>query len=131
MGSGLGVAIGSTNSTAVVCPIEQRNERDAGLPVTSYPTLLRLSTDAPPILGARRVRSASSTTGGSVVIDGFAERVGDPVGILAEDGATYAGEDLVATAVGCLVHEAAVELKVDGPVVVTHPSHWNAYTTDT
>ncbi|MCE5287876.1 MAG: Hsp70 family protein [Nocardiaceae bacterium] len=131
MSSGLGIAIGSTNSTAAVCPVEQRNDRDAGLPVTSYPTLLRLSADAAPILGARRVRSATATTGGSVVIDGFAARVGDPVGILAEDGATYAGEDLVATAVGCLVHEAAVEMKVDGAVMVAYPSHWNTYTTNT
>ena len=62
MSSGLGVAIGSTNSTAAVCPVEHRNDRDAGLPVTSYPTLLRLSADAPPVLGARRVRSATAAT---------------------------------------------------------------------
>lgn len=131
MSSGLGVAIGSTNSTAAVCPANQRDARDGTLPVISYPTLLRLSPETPPTLGARRTRSAAGSAAASVVMDGFAGRVGDPVGILAADGATYAGEDLVATAVGCLVHEAAVELDVDGPVMVACPAHWTNYTTET
>lgn len=120
---GLGVVVGSATASAAI-----GEGRGAGYRTVSKDATLRLNAGEPPRLGAESTRPGRHTR--DVVIDGFLARVGDPVGMLTEDGATYAGEDLTATAIECLVHE--VSAGTDSPTIaVGHPATWSPFTVDT
>lgn len=115
----LGIGIGSVDAVAAVAA----NESDAA--VLTRRAALHLGPDGVPLLGEKPSDPAY------VSVSGFADRVGDPVGILADDGATYSGEDIMATAVNCLIHaahDAHPELSGDAPVTVVHPTVWQRYT---
>lgn len=119
MAAALGIGVGSVNSVAA---LDLDGADAADVTVFSRESVLHLTPDRAPLLGAQHSSLESS------VVSDFANRVGDPVGLLTDDGSTYSGEDLVATAVGCLVHEAASD---GGPLpttVVTHPTVWSPYT---
>ncbi|SUE15368.1 chaperone protein [Rhodococcus gordoniae] len=118
MYTGLGVMIGTANSVAVTV-LDQPGAGDPG--VLSTPTELHLPAEGAPALGA------GAPAPGTQVFSGYASRVGDPVGILAEDGSTYLGEDLVATTVGCLQHRTGT---TEVPTMLAHPATWSAHTVE-
>ncbi len=128
----LGITVGASNSVAVAAT----EEGDDGLGpsgggyLRSHPSVLRLSEDMAPTLGAG-ARSAGRHSS-DVLLEGFLARVGDPVGILAEDGSSYSAPDLVATAIGCLVDEIAAETGRSGAqaTVACHPAWWSRHTVD-
>ena len=118
MYSGLGVTIGTVNSVALTVLDQPR----AGDPsVLSVPTELHLPEDGTPVLGA------GAPAPGTQVFSGYAARVGDPVGILADDGSTYLGEDLVASTVACLQYRTGPS---DAPTMLAHPAAWSAHTVE-
>lgn len=127
----LGITVGASNSVAVAAT----EDGDDGLGpsggyLRSHPSVLRLSPDMAPTLdaGARSTGRHS----GDVLLEGFLARVGDPVGILAEDGSSYSAPDLVATSIGCLVDEIASETGGGGvqATVACHPAWWSRHTVD-
>ncbi|MGW4088577.1 Hsp70 family protein [Nocardia sp. NPDC004750] len=128
----LGITVGASNSVAVAATEDGDDGlgRSGGGYLRSHPSVLRLSPDMAPTLGA-----GAGSTGrhfSDVLLEGFLARVGDPVGILAEDGSSYSAPDLVATSIGCLVDEIAAE---SGPsavqaTVACHPAWWSRHTVD-
>ncbi|MFE7746138.1 Hsp70 family protein [Nocardia sp. NPDC057455] len=128
----LGITVGASNSVAVAATEEgdDGHSPSGGGYLRSHPSVLRLSQDMAPTLGA-----GSRSTGrhsSDVLLEGFLARVGDPVGILAEDGSSYSAPDLVATAIGCLVDEIAAETGRTGTqaTVACHPAWWSRHTVD-
>ncbi|MEU1547283.1 Hsp70 family protein [Nocardia sp. NPDC005745] len=128
----LGITVGASNSVAVAAT----EEGDDGLGpsgggyLRSHPSVLRLSEDMAPTLGAGARSTGRHSS--DVLLEGFLARVGDPVGILAEDGSSYSAPDLVATAIGCLVDEIAAETGRSGAqaTVACHPAWWSRHTVD-
>ena len=118
MYSGLGVTIGAANSVALTV-LDQPRSGDPS--VLSVPTELHLPEDGTPVLGA------GAPAPGTQVFSGYAARVGDPVGILADDGSTYLGEDLVASTVACLQYRTGTS---DAPTMLAHPAAWSAHTVE-
>src|SRR6266568_4200274 len=62
--------------------------------------------------------------GHSHSITGFVSAVGDPAGIPVDDGEAYRAEDLVATALFCLIDLAADQLSGPADFYATHPADW-------
>ncbi|MDT5095124.1 MAG: hypothetical protein QOH60_4487 [Mycobacterium sp.] len=69
-------------------------------------------------------------TEAGLVMTGFVDRVGDPVGIVAADGTVYRGELLVADALRELLHTATGDQPPAKPAVVTYPAHWRESAVD-
>ncbi|WP_216894321.1 hypothetical protein, partial [Nocardia alni] len=59
-------------------------------------------------------------------ITGFVAAVGDPAGIPVDEGEAYRAEDLVATALFCLIDLAAAHLAGPAEFYAVHPAHWPA-----
>ncbi|GAA5102290.1 hypothetical protein [Nocardia iowensis] len=57
-------------------------------------------------------------------ITGFVPAVGDPAGISVDDGEAYRAEDLVATALFCLINLTADHLNGPAEFYATHPGDW-------
>ncbi|MET8774077.1 Hsp70 family protein [Nocardia sp. NPDC004654] len=128
----LGIKVGASNSVAVATTGEIGDTQAgpaAGGAVVSHPSVLRLSQDAPPTFGSGAGRTGRHSS--DAVLEGFLARVGDPVDILAENGSAHAAEDLVATAVTCLIDEIADATgEQPGAVVACHPAWWSRHTID-
>ena len=108
MSGPLGLSIGTTNLVAA---------RVGNQPV-SRRSVLTLSTDRTPQVGVPE-------SGPGVTLGGFVERVGDPVPLVAPDGASYPADTLLVEAL-----DAMVEL-VGGPsdqLAIAVPAHWGAPT---
>lgn len=128
----LGITVGASNSVAVAAT----EDGDDGLGpsgggyLRSHPSVLRLSPDMAPTLGAGARSTGRHSS--DILLEGFVARVGDPVGILAEDGSSYSAPDLVATSIGCLVDEIAAETGRGGvqATVACHPAWWSRHTVD-
>ncbi len=108
MSGPLGLSIGTTNLVAA---------RVGNQPV-SRRSVLTLSTDRTPQVGVPE-------SGPGVTLSGFVERVGDPVPLVAPDGASYPADTLLVEAL-----DAMVEL-VGGPseqLAIAVPAHWGAPT---
>ncbi|MDH6198515.1 hypothetical protein M2272_005174 [Mycobacterium frederiksbergense] len=106
--SPLGLSIGTTNMVAA---------RVGNQPV-SRRSVLTLSTDRTPQVGMPE-------SGSGVTLSGFVERVGDPVPLVAPDGASYPADTLLVEAL-----DAMVEI-VGGPsdqLAIAVPAHWGAPT---
>ncbi len=126
----LGITVGASNSVAVAAT-EDGDEGigpSGGGYLRSHPSVLRLSQDMAPTLGAGARPTGRHSS--DVLLEGFLARVGDPVGILAEDGSSYSAPDLVATAIGCLVDEIAAETGTNAAaaIVACHPAWWSRHT---
>ncbi|OZF39643.1 hypothetical protein CH294_05180 [Rhodococcus sp. 14-2483-1-1] len=116
MNAGLGIRIGSVTAAAAL-------DTD---PVTSVVkrSALDLRPGAAPSLAELWDRSARH------LISGFADRVGDPVELIDDDGRSHRAEDLYATAARALVAEVSAGADSAPTVVVTHPTRWTAYTAE-
>ena len=116
MNAGLGIRIGSVTAAAAL-------DTD---PVTSVVkrSALDLRPGAAPSLAELWDRSTRHP------ISGFADRVGDPVELIDDDGRSHRAEDLYATAARALVAEVSAGADSAPTVVVTHPTRWTAYTAE-
>src|SRR3954468_131167 len=63
-------------------------------------------------------------------LTGFVDRVGDPVPLVAPDGAKYRSEELLADALGAMAHAVTDGMPVSD-VAVTVPAHWRPSVVDT
>jgi actin-like ATPase involved in cell morphogenesis len=107
----VGLSVGATNFAAVTA--------DRAVIRKSVVTLYR---QRPPEIGVLSGDSESTEPG--LVITNFVDRIGDPVGIVADDGSTHRSETLVADGL-----RALAAIATDGPTLpevvgVAHPAHW-------
>ncbi|MBO0879788.1 MAG: Hsp70 family protein [Mycobacterium sp.] len=109
--SALGLSVGATNLAAVT----------AGRAVTRKP-VLTLYRQRPPEVGVPSENPMLNEPG--LVITDFVNRVGDPAGILASDGAMHRGETLVADALRALAYTTTDGWALPAAVAVTYPAHW-------
>ncbi|MDJ0408369.1 Hsp70 family protein [Rhodococcoides fascians] len=116
MNAGLGIRIGTVTAVAAL-------DTD---PVTSVVkrSALDLRPGAAPSLADLWDRSTRH------LISGFADRVGDPVELIDDDGRSHRAEDLYATATRALVADVSAGVDSSPSVVVTHPTRWTAYTVE-
>ncbi len=113
MSEPLGLSIGTTNLVAV----------SVGRQTVIRRSVLTLFGHAAPEVGTPREDSAAA---GGMVLSAFVERVGDPVPLVAADGATYPAEQLLVEAL-----ESMAELSLPpsrtptSDVVIAVPSYWS------
>jgi hypothetical protein len=93
-----------------------------------------LSVGATNLAGTRNgqtavIRPAELTLQGQR-LTGFVDRVGDPVPLIAPDGAKYRSEDLLADALGAMAHAVTDGMPV-ADAAVTVPAHWRPSVVDT
>ncbi|MEZ7236678.1 hypothetical protein QYS60_02690 [Rhodococcus sp. GXMU-t2271] len=121
MSVGVGLRVGTVVSAVAVTSAE--GIRPDPEPVERL-TRLHLHSDGTATLGAN-----DPGAGGCSSFSGFVDRVGDSAGVRAEDGALSRAEDLVATAMECLLADAA-PLVGDAPATVAaaHPTEWSPAT---
>ncbi|WP_303393533.1 Hsp70 family protein [Rhodococcus sp. 1168] len=129
MSAGLGIRIGTAASVAALDTSEDPHAprdfaTDEAMLTVTRRSALDLRPGAAPSLAGRQDRQ------NSYLISGFADRVGDPVPVIDEDGRSHQAEDLFATATRALVAEACAGTPCDPTVVVTYPDRWSTYTTD-
>jgi cell division ATPase FtsA len=119
MAAGLGLGVGGTNAVAVLHTTE--SPRTGAEPATiARRATLQLTTAGEAILGP--------PLDAPDVISGFAAHAGDPAGLVIGDGSAYLAEDLVATAMHSLVHEAAEAfpgLSEQPEIIAIHPARWS------
>ncbi|MGW4067988.1 hypothetical protein [Nocardia grenadensis] len=83
--------------------------------------VLYMSEDGDAALGG-----AVAPPGHSHPITGFVAAVGDPAGVVVDDGEAYRGEDLLATALFCLINLTAEHLNGPAEFYAAHPAGWDA-----
>lgn len=122
MSVGVGLRVGTIVSAVAVTSAE--GIRPDPEPVERL-TRLHLHSDGTATLGVRDPGAADECSSFS----GFVDRVGEPAGVRAEDGVLSRAEDLVATAMECLLADAA-PLVGDAPATVAaaHPTAWSPAT---
>ncbi|MEV6100484.1 hypothetical protein [Nocardia sp. NPDC051981] len=115
MATGVGLRIADDESVVAVLTGD-----DATLPVhyTVRESVLHMSEDGDAVLGG------DAPEGYSHSIRGFVGAVGDPAGLAVDDGEAYRAEDLMATAVFCLISQAAEHLNGPAEFYLAHPTAW-------
>ncbi|MVU80135.1 hypothetical protein GPX89_23180 [Nocardia sp. ET3-3] len=115
MATGVGLRIADDESVVAVVTGD-----DATLPVhyTVRESVLHMSDDGDAVLGGEAPEGYSHS------IRGFVGAVGDPAGLAVDDGEAYRAEDLMATAVFCLIGQAAEHLNGPAEFYLTHPTGW-------
>jgi Hsp70 protein len=112
MADAIGLSIGATRFAGVQL---------GRAPVIRH-SVLTLYRHRSPELGVRAENPNITAPG--VVVTGFVERVGDPVGMVAADGSMHRGELLVADALRELLYTVTDGRPPATPATVTYPAHW-------
>ncbi|KUI27518.1 molecular chaperone, partial [Mycobacterium sp. IS-1742] len=112
MSDPLGLSIGTTNLVAA----------RVGNPPVLRRSTLSLFSDRTPQVGLPDERG--------LVLDGFVERVGDPVPLVAADGTSYRAEALLVEALDAMTLEAfqATGSAPVGDIAIAVPAHWSTST---
>ncbi|WP_234786920.1 Hsp70 family protein, partial [Mycolicibacterium monacense] len=110
MSDPLGLSIGTTNLVAA----------RVGNPPVIRRSTLSLFSDRTPQVGLPAEQS------GGVVLDGFVERVGDPVPLVAADGTSYRADALLVEALDAMTE--AVGAAPSGDIAIAVPAHWGTAT---
>jgi actin-like ATPase involved in cell morphogenesis len=113
MADGLGLSVGATRLTAVVVG---RTALSRSPVLTKYP-------HRPAEVGVPS-ENPNLTERGLILTD-FVDRVGDPVGIVAADGTSHRGADVLADALRALLATVTGGGAPEGRVAITHPAHWS------
>ncbi len=113
MADGIGLSVGATNLVAVVV------DRAA----VTRTAVLTLYPHRPPEVGLPSENPNLATERG-LIINGFVDRVGDPVGIVASDGSSHRAEVLLADALRSMLYAVTRGQPPAGPVGVAYPAHW-------
>ncbi|WP_433625372.1 hypothetical protein [Nocardia sp. CA-120079] len=112
MATGVGLRIAEDNCTAAIVT-------DNGEPTFIVrESILHMSDDGDTVLGG------PAPAGHTHSITGFASSVGDPAGISVDAGEAYRAEDLVATALFCLINLTAEHLNGAAEFYATYPAGW-------
>ncbi|MBF6296341.1 hypothetical protein IU459_02145 [Nocardia amamiensis] len=115
MATGVGLRVAEDECTAVIVTDGDEEPR-----YIVRESVLHMSDDGDTVLGG------PAPAGHSHSITGFVRAVGDPTGISVDEGEAYRAEDLVATALFCLINLAAEHLSGAAEFYATHPAHWPA-----
>ncbi|MGN0125578.1 MAG: hypothetical protein ACI38R_20270 [Rhodococcus sp. (in: high G+C Gram-positive bacteria)] len=121
MSVGVGLRVGTTvSSVAVTSPTPGRPDP---APIERF-TAVHLHSDGTATLGDHDIVDGHTSS-----FTGFVDRLGHSGGVRANDGSLSRAEDLVATAMECLLADAA-SLIGDTPytAVATHPTDWPSST---
>lgn len=81
--------------------------------------ILHMSEEGDAVLGG-----AVPPPGHTHTITDFVSAVGDPAGVAVDEGEAYRGEDLLATAMFCLIDLTAEYLEGPAEFYATHPGDW-------
>ncbi|WP_051163198.1 hypothetical protein [Nocardia brevicatena] len=112
MATGVGLHIAEDGCTAAIA-------RDDGEPYFVFrEPVLHMSDEGDAALGGE------APPGHNHTITGFVGAVGNPAGITVDDGAAYRAEDLLATALFCLINLSAEYLSGPAEFFATHPARW-------
>lgn len=109
----IGMSVGSTALAAVT----------AERAVTRRP-VLTLYPDRSPQVGVPAENPDIGEPG--LVITDFVDQVGAPEPVLASDGSTHRGEQLLADGLRALAYSATEGRPLPPAVAVTHPAHWSS-----
>ena len=120
MADGVGLSVGATNLTAVV----------VGRAAVTRSAVVTLFPNRQLEVGLPGENPRLNTDERGLVITDFVDRVGDPVGIVAADGSTHRGEDLLTEALLEMLYQVTNGRGTTDPVVVTHPAHWRPATVE-
>jgi len=112
MATGVGLHVADDACTAAIVTDEGEQHFIVREPV------LHMADDGDATLGGRPPKGPTHT------ITGFVAAVGDPAGVSVDDGEAYRGEDLLATALFCLINLTAEHLSGPAEFYATHPAHW-------
>lgn len=112
MADGIGLSIGSTTLRAVL----------VGRAAVTRSPVLTVYPHRPAEVGVPNENPNLNERG--LILTDFVDRVGDPVGILASDGSTHRGEDLLAEALAALLRALTRGRPPVDPISITHPAHW-------
>ncbi|WP_433712445.1 hypothetical protein ACQP2U_40545 [Nocardia sp. CA-084685] len=112
MATGVGLRIAEDNCTAAIV-----TDNDEPTFVVRE-SILHMADDGDTVLGG------PAPAGHTHSITGFASAVGDPAGISVDDGEAYRAEDLVATALFCLINLTAEHLNGAAEFYATYPAGW-------
>ncbi len=112
MAEAVGLSIGATRFAGV----------QLGRPPVTRQSVLTLYAQRSPELGVPGENPNLAQPG--MVVTGFVDRVGDPVGMVAADGSMHRGELLVADALRELLHTVTGGRPPAAPPTVTYPAHW-------
>ncbi|MGK8511401.1 hypothetical protein ACRS5S_26385 [Nocardia asiatica] len=115
MATGVGLRVAEDECTAVIVTDGDEQPR-----YIVRESILHMSEDGDAELGG------PPSTGHAHSITGFVPAVGDPAGITVDDGEAYRAEDLVATALFCLINLAAEHLSGPAEFYATYPADWPA-----
>ncbi len=118
MTQGVGLSVGATNVAAVI----------PGCAAVTRQSVLTLYRHRPPEVGVPSENPRLDERG--LVVTGFVDRAGDPVGIMAADGSFHRGETLIADALRALTHTVTGGRAPAQPPGVTFPAHWRAAAVD-
>jgi hypothetical protein len=118
MSDGVGLSVGATNLTAVV----------VGRAAVTRSPVVTLYPHRPTEVGVPSENPNLNERG--LIITDFVERVGDPVGIVAQDGSTHRGETLLADALRALLYAVGGGKAPADPVSVAYPAHWRPVAVD-
>ena len=120
MADGVGLSVGATNLTAVA----------VGRTAVTRSAVVTLFPGRPLEVGVPSENPRLNSDERGPIITDFVGRVGDPVGIVASDGTTHRGEELLAEALHAMLYEVTNGRGPAGPVAVTYPAHWRPATVD-
>lgn len=120
MATGLGLRIGADESVAVVATSGNLSEPE----YIVRATVLHMSDDGDTVLGDAPTGDDFKT------MSGFVEHVGDPEGISVDQGDAYRAEDLVATAMFCLINDVGDRLEEPSRIIASYPTEWSGATVD-
>ena len=120
MADGVGLSVGATNLTAVA----------VGRSAVTRSAVVTLFPGRPVEVGVPSENPRLDSDERGLIITGFVDRVGDPVGIVASDGTTHRGEVLLAEALHAMLYEVTNGRGGADPVAVTYPAHWRPATVD-
>ncbi len=104
MTDALGLSVGATNLGA----------GRTGQPPVTRRSVLTLHHDRPSEVG---VPAGAS---GGLVLGGFADRVGDPVPLIASDGTSHRAEQVLVEALETMARTVGGGT----PIAIAHPAHW-------
>ena len=113
MGDSLGLSIGTTNLVAA---------REGRPPVVRRAVLTLFNDRAPEVgLPSENTGLNSGLNQPGLVLGGFVDRVGDPIPLVASDGSSHPGDQVLAEALDAMAHT------VGGgrPITIAVPAHWS------
>ncbi|WP_174554571.1 hypothetical protein [Nocardia mikamii] len=120
MATGVGLRIAEDECVAAIVTSGGETDETPEPLYIARESVLHMSDDGDTALGGE------APPGHTHSITGFVRAVGDPAGITVDDGEAYRAEDLVATAMFCLINLAAEHLNGPAEFYATHPGDWPA-----